>query len=275
MRTHFTELPTYKELCDIFASEDRRVIPKSKESAHYGEFSTMIRLLEFYNLPTTFFSRQLSFKDLDNQSLYLETVTVFNNVVKNVLLSKDNLEVQRLGNNIYDYLSEEDMPEKSDLLFVYGSKTTIRIEKAIELYKSGFAPKIVISGKSPFYEKDVIFSESEKLADFAIKNGVPSQDIILEKEATSIPDNVKRTLNLLQKYSIKHDSIILINSPFAQRRGYAHFSKMCREKTKLFRVNSSVSSIFSRNEWYRNEVGVKTILKEFFSMRIGVISNTA
>lgn len=66
-------------------------------------------------------------------------------------------------------------------------------------------------------------TDAETLAKFAIKHGIQEEDIILEKTSVTVPDNVKASLNLLESLNIPHHSFILINSPFSQRRGFAHY----------------------------------------------------
>jgi hypothetical protein len=148
--------------------------------------------------------------------------------------------------------------------------------KCIYFYIIGDAPKILVSGRSPSYENENTVSEAESFAQFAIDRGVPKEDIIIEKESITVPDNVKRSLNLLERENIKHSSIILVNSTFSQRRGWAHFNKMSKIGTKLIRANvDKVSDTFSRDGWYKNETGTKVIVKEFFGLRMSEILNTS
>ena len=276
MRTKPTQFPTYQELQKILTSEAQRKIPHEKENIHYVDFSTIIELLKSFNLSTDFFVKDFKFKDFANKTLFNETVAMFNNLVDNILSTQDDRVKQRLFDNLYDYLSEEDALEKSDLIFVFGAKQTFRIEKAVDLYKQGYAPKILVSGRSPSYENSVTISEAEKFTEFAIKHGVHQKDIILEEESITVPDNVKRSLNLLESENIKHNSIILVNSPFSQRRGWAHFSKMSKVGTKILRVNSDkVSDMFTKDGWHKSEVGTKIVVKEFFALRISELINTS
>lgn len=276
MRTKSTQLPTHQELRKILAFEASREIQHEKESVHYANFSTMIELLKSFNLKTDFFTEDFRFEDFDNKILFNETVKMFSDLVNNILSTQDDLGKRKLFNNLYGYLSEEDTPQKSDLIFVFGAKQTFRIEKAIDLYKQGYAPRILVSGRSPSYENTATMSEAEIFAEFAIKQDVPKEDIILEKESITVPDNVKRSLNLLEKENIKHNSIILVSSPFSQRRGWAHFSKMSKVGTKILRTNSDkISDMFTKNGWYKNETGTKIVVKEFFALRISELINTS
>ncbi len=276
MRTKPTQLPTYQELQRTLASEASREIPQEKKSIHYADFSTIIELLKAFNLKTDFFIKDFKFEDFDDKTLFNETITMFSDLVDNILTSQYDSKKQKLFNDAYNYLSEEDVPQKSDLIFVFGAKQMFRIEKAVDLYKQGYAPRIMVSGRSPSYENTAIISEAEIYAELAVKRGVPKEDIFLEKESITVPDNVKRSLNLLEKEKIKHNTILLVNSPFSQRRGWAHFSKMSKVGTKILRANSDkVSNIFTINNWYKNETGIKTITKEFFALRISELINTS
>lgn len=277
MRTDHSQLPTYQELCDILAHEATRPLPTGKEQAHYGDFSTIIELLKSYDLPTRFFEEDITFDDLKDEDLFHEVSSMFADLTAHILDSQEDPTQQDLFDNLYEYLSEEDQPEASDLIFVFGSKSTLRIDKAARLYQDGFASKILISGRGPLYdlgkgEK----SEAEILAEHARAQGVPKEALILETESITVPDNVKSSLNLLERDSIPHQSIILVNSPFSQRRGWAHFSKMTDEGTKLIRSNTdTVSEQYSRDGWYKNEVGARVITKEFFGLRLSHLINTS
>jgi uncharacterized SAM-binding protein YcdF (DUF218 family) len=172
-------------------------------------------------------------------------------------------------------LAEEDIPEKSDIIFVFGAKTPFRIEKAVELYHQGFGEKIVISGRGPHYEDAQSTTEAELYARIAMQNGVPLSALITEDQSITIPHNVVCALNLLETAGIVYSSLILVNSPYVQRRGYAHFRKYTPDTIKLLRVNSDTGDKYKRNTWYNNQVGIETILGEYIKAKVAVSLNTA
>ena len=116
---------------------------------------------------------------------------------------------------------------------------------------------------------------SEILGGYALEQGVPSDALILEKESITIPDNVKRTLNLLEEKSLPCQSFILVNSPFSQRRGWAHFNKFSKGGTTLMRCNSGVGERFAKNAWFRHKDVIKIVTKEFFGLRVSHLLNTS
>ncbi len=273
MRTSNIQLPSYAELKSILASENPRQLAPEKQDTHYNDFEVILKLLNYFKLPTDFFEN-IKFEEMENIEVYNKIVQTFDDLSEKILQNYSNPELKNLLDDLYDYLSEEDTLEVVDIIFVFGSKSTLRTETAIRLYKEGFAKKILVSGKGPNYENNNK-TEAENLAEFAIINGVPVEDIILEKDSITVPDNVKSSLNLLESLKIPDSSFILINSPFAQRRGWAHFNKFSKPNTKLIRKNTdSVSEKFSKDGWYKNEEGIKIVLKEFFGIRVSTLINT-
>ena len=63
-----------------------------------------------------------------------------------------------------------------------------RLDKAIELYKMGVAPKIIMSGDHGTEEYD----EVNSMKKYAIDNGVPSEDIFMDHAGFSTYDSMYR-----------------------------------------------------------------------------------
>lgn len=63
----------------------------------------------------------------------------------------------------------------------------LRVRRAVELYRSGFAPLLVLTGGIG----DTGFQESEVAADFARALGVPSTALRLEGQSTSTEENAR------------------------------------------------------------------------------------
>jgi uncharacterized SAM-binding protein YcdF (DUF218 family) len=179
-----------------------------------------------------------------------------------------------LFDSAYEYLSEEDNLQASDFIFVFGAKTPLRAEKAAELYKKGLGENVVVSGGSPFYQPDEEVG-ADRYRRILVENGVPQGQIISENRSITMPDNVRSSLNLLDNYGINPRSMILVNSPYAQRRGWSIMKKYLPGSVSLYRVNSDVDQELSKDQWYKQEKSLRVVLNEFIKMRAGVVSNTA
>lgn len=104
------------------------------------------------------------------------------------------------------------------IVVVSGGDTPARTEKAVELYKNGWAPKILFSGAA---EDKNGPSNAEVMRDHAIQHGVPQSKIIIEQQAENTTENAKEVAGLLRQYNI-HD-VILVTSGYHQRRASLEF----------------------------------------------------
>lgn len=110
--------------------------------------------------------------------------------------------------------------EKADaIVAISGGNTSDRAKEAIELYKLGWANKLIFSGAA----KDTSGpSNAEAMRIQAISLGVPSSDILIETFAQTTKENATKTTNVFIDNSI-HD-VILVTSPYHQRRASLEFN---------------------------------------------------
>ena len=93
-----------------------------------------------------------------------------------------------------------------------------RISKAVELYRDGVAPKMIISSGFVF-----ALREAETMKTIAISNGVPADAIILEERATNTYENVTYTRDILASQGWRR--IALVSSPYHMRRALLTWRK--------------------------------------------------
>lgn len=270
-RTHFTSLPSVAELNKIIEQEQYRNVPADKKHIHFVNHEVAIELLRTYNLSTDYFTQDWTWQQIADNDVISQINLIGNELLEKLLAETEH---KPIFDQVYDYLAEDDQPEKSDIIFVFGAKTPARIEKAVELYHEGLAPKMMLSGGSPFYDQQTL-SEAEKYRDIAIQKGVDPKDIILETTSITIPDNVGASLNQLKANNISINSWILINSPYSQRRGYGVFQKHTESYVKLYRVNCTTSAPYRRDQWFKNPDGIKVVFNELVKLKFTVIFNTA
>ncbi|PLS81710.1 hypothetical protein CYG49_01560 [Candidatus Saccharibacteria bacterium] len=230
----------------------------------------MIDLLSALNIQTALFTDDsLSIFDVVVRGEALAAEVADAILAANTALIRDRLDAA------YDYLIEEDEQKRADLLFVFGSAAPYRIERAIELFKAGLAPKMLISGGKPIYAHETVLSEATRYKEIAVAAGVPEAAILIESESITIPHNIMESLKLLDRQEEKPQRIMLVNAPFAQRRGWAIWNKFSPEGTEFIRINANVSERFNRDNWFKNAETIRIILNEFIKMRASVVYNTA
>lgn len=265
-RTSNVELPSGTEIKLIAAAEMQRPHSPGKDGVRYVEFGSIAALCSSLNIETSFFELETRSPE---EILYAGN-RLLDELVFALSVESPRSEIIDHLDECYRYLSASDKPMPSDAIFVFGSTTPLRIESAIDLYNRGLAPKLLISGRGPFYGKTEDVTEAKKYAELAIIAGVPQSDIILEEESITLVDNIRRSLNILDSLDIKLNSVIIVNSPYTQRRGWCMWRKYLPDSAKLYRVNSETGPNFKPNTWYLNESGIRVVLGEFIKLRNGV-----
>ncbi len=264
-------LPGKAELQQILASESYRNPAPGKEAIHYPDFSTIGHLLAAYGQKSDLFEAD----ERSIEEILLGAPQVINGLAERITATvPSSLQSQRLA-AAYNYLCEEDSPAKSDIIFVFGSKTMARIDKAIELYKAGLSEFIMVSGGAPIYDSQAAESEAARFKAAAVKAGVPKNAVITEDRSITIADNVRSSLNALDSLGIEITSMTLVISPYAMRRAYTTMQKYTPDSMKLTRISSSTLPEYRPDAWFTDLHATTVILNEFAKMRASNAYNSS
>lgn len=131
--------------------------------------------------------------------------------------------IYELAQKIWDYHHLNHHLEKGDLIFCLGSHDLRVADRSSELYKKGFAPKILFSGGFGNVTKDWKVSEAEQLTERAVSLGVPRHDIFVENKASNTGENIRFGYELLQLSNYEVKRMILVQKPYMERRTFATF----------------------------------------------------
>lgn len=146
------------------------------------------------------------------------------------------------------YLSPQDSLEKVDaIVVVSGGDNDARIEKAVSLWEEGWSKMIIFSGAAA--EGEV--SNAKAMERIAVKAGVPEENILIEEKSKTTLENAEMTSVIITENGYK--SIILVTSPYHQRRTYELFKKDLPD-VKI--VNqSALDEEWRKKGWWETNVG--------------------
>lgn len=131
-------------------------------------------------------------------------------------LAYDNLKI------IWDYMHMNMELEKADCIVGFGNYNDDIALRATELYKMGYAPKILFTGGLGRNTRDLwTQTEAERFADIAMKAGVPEADIIIENQAANTAENIIFTREKFESLNMKVRRFIGVHKPFMERRIFA------------------------------------------------------
>ncbi len=109
-----------------------------------------------------------------------------------------------------------------------------------------------------------MIAEAERMADFAIQAGVPTDRIIVEPVAVSIPDNVKRTLDLFDETEFWPQKLIIVSSMHTLLRSTIDWLKFSRRPLSVVRVAPPlVNPGLGREQWAHNDFGRRLVVNEY------------
>ncbi len=161
--------------------------------------------------------------------------------------------------NIYSDSEKPAKGEKYDCILVLGASVRSdrkpsqmlkdRLDRGIELYKEGFAPKILMSGDNGQVE----YNEVEAMKTYALKHGVPSEDIFLDHAGFSTYESIYRAKEV---FAVK--SMLIVTQKYHEYRsvyiakelGLEVKGASCREVRYNGQLSRDLREILARDKDY-------------------------
>lgn len=176
-------------------------------------------------------------------------------------------------NHAEEFIFAENQPEKADIIFVPGNGFPEMAEKAARLYKEGYAPYVLPSGrysitmgrfvgvqsKKDVYNEDYE-TECEFLKSVLMKNGVPKSAILLEDQATFTYENAIFSKQVTDLHKIKVNRAILCCKTYHARRSLMYYQLLYPDAEIL--VCPACPDGITRENWRDTEAGVEAVTGE-------------
>jgi uncharacterized SAM-binding protein YcdF (DUF218 family) len=145
------------------------------------------------------------------------------------------------------YLSPQNALKKSDaIVAISGGETQQRVDEAVRLYKAGWAPSLIFSGAAAAGT----VSNALAMERQAIAEGVPESVISIDELSTNTAQNAKDVGALIRRRGIHQ--IILVTSPYHQRRAYITFHRVLGSSVKIIN-HSSIDSVWRKSSWWKQQ----------------------
>ena len=175
---------------------------------------------------------------------------------------------------VTDFIFVENQPEQADVILVPGSRKIENAIRAAELYKAGYAPYVLPSGRfSTVYGRfkgvpekyaqeypDEYDTEWAFLRAVLIRHGVPDHAILREDQATYTWENAQFSREVLRSQGIPCDRAILCCHAFHARRALTYYSAAM--PMMQFIVCPAQTPGYTRQDWYLSEKGRQRVMGE-------------
>ena len=175
---------------------------------------------------------------------------------------------------VTEFVFVEDKPEKADVIFIPGSRKVAHAIRAAELYRAGYAPYVLPSGRytiSRGYFLELpeplkseypgpFETEWHFLKTVLMKHGVPESAILREDQATYTWENAQLSRKVLEQQGIPVKTAILACHAFHARRALLYYQAAMPETR--FIVCPAPTPGYTREDWFLTEKGRARVLGE-------------
>ena len=171
------------------------------------------------------------------------------------------------------YIFAEDVLQKADIILIPGNAYPQNAERAAALYRQGYAPYILPSGKystlvghfagvcekADRYNKEYK-TEWEFLKDVLVQNGVDESAILKEDQATFTWENARLSREVTDKAGIEIKKALLCCKNYHARRALMYYQGAYPEVE--FRVCPCCVDGVTKENWMNSEEGIQSVLGE-------------
>lgn len=193
--------------------------------------------------------------------------------------------MNKIIGEITDFIFTADEPRKADLIIAVGGSYPQIPEKAAELYKLGFAPYVLTTGrfthnlghfrgvsqKREIYSEPY-FCECDFYRDVLTRNGVPESAIIREDKAEYTRANAELSRAVADEKGLKTDTVLVVCKSFHARRCRIFFQSAF-DKSEVLMIPTDIGTGEDSADWFKTEKGITRILGEL--KRCGEQTNAA
>ena len=175
--------------------------------------------------------------------------------------------------DITQFIFLEDEPQRADIIFVTGGAYACEGHRAAELYRAGYAPYILPSGRYSVHDGRFVAvadepqrypgpyaTEWEFLADVCAGDGVPREAILREDRAVSTWDNARFSRRVTDAAGLAVRRAILCCKSLHARRAYMYYQFFYPE-TKFFVCPCDIENI-TRANWNTTPQGTALVMSE-------------
>ncbi|MED4727667.1 YdcF family protein [Aneurinibacillus migulanus] len=173
-------------------------------------------------------------------------------------------------NGMAQYLVYPDARKPSDFIVLLGGETDgQRTRKAVELYKEGLAPKIIVSSGARISWRT---TESKEMVALLKQLHVPERDIILEQKSRSTYENALYTKKTVEGQTLRNKRLTLVTDDWHTRRSVYVFRQVFDESDiEICSVGSHSLEKVQLTNWWQDHESMQTILSEWARLIVYVI----
>jgi uncharacterized SAM-binding protein YcdF (DUF218 family) len=164
------------------------------------------------------------------------------------------------------FLIVQDPEEKADVIIVLsGGRKDERVRQGAELYRQGYAPKVLLSGGDELEGIAV----PDLLRQQALHHGIPDSALLFESRSTSTAEQARFLRPLLEQHGFTR--AIVVTSNFHTRRTRYLFRRVFAGSTVKPRVYPVQNDFFSPVKWWTRDWDTEEVVLEYIKLGLSFL----
>lgn len=161
------------------------------------------------------------------------------------------------------YLVVDENPQRCDAIVILSGETVPRVAKGVELYKKGYAKRIIMSGGGRLTSK---LTDADLMQVEAVDLGVPPSVMLKDDQSESTYENAVNVKKIILEHRLK--SFLLVTSNYHTRRSRDVFEHVFKGTDVNIITVSAPDPKFSPTAWWKQHEGQQKALTELANMII-------
>lgn len=153
-------------------------------------------------------------------------------------------------------------PVKADLIFALGGDNGARADRVLELYRKGFAPKILLGVEGAHSKTRATYLGWR--ARYLIDAGIPESALLQDTSSANSYDEATRTLRLMQ--AMKLNRVLVVSDPPHMRRLAWVWGRVFAGSGKEFVLVASGMEDWDAAHWWRTSPNAQFVFGEYIKL---------
>lgn len=154
-------------------------------------------------------------------------------------------------------------PAKADLMVALGGDNGARADRVLELYRKGFAPKVLLTGLEGGHSKTRNAYLNWR-ARYLIDEGVPESAVLFDRRSASSWEEAVNTLRLMQ--SMKLERVLVVSDPSHMRRLSWVWARVFAGSGKTYTLVASDLERWDADRWWRTSLNAQFVFAELIKL---------
>ena len=154
------------------------------------------------------------------------------------------------------------MPVKADLVMALGGDSGARTNGALDLYRRGFAPRILVGSEGVYSRTRPYFLNWR--GRYLVSQGVPEQAILYDLRSLNSWEEAVNTLELMR--AMKLERVLVVSDPPHMRRLSWVWGKVFAGSGKEFTLVAADMEFWDAAHWWRTSPNAQFVFGEYIKL---------